>query len=645
MGFEATMTAAGSSRDETLTPLASDFERATRDQWLTLVEKVLKGQDFEKRLVSKTADGIRLDPLYTRDDASPALQSALPGHAPLTRGTHEHVDGLGWEIRQKISATDPERANTEILTELDGGSNGILLDIEAPGQAGCRIASATDMAAALKGVRLDMAPVEFSAGLGAPEATRHFIAALPKLGVPPKDARVFLGLDPIGALARWGRLPTAIDAALAETMALAREARGVAPKARTVKADASIYHEGGATEAFELALLGATLIAYLRMFEAAGVTPAEALEQISFVVSSDTDQFQTIAKLRAARRIIWRIADASGAGDAATSLHLSARASFRVMAKRDPWTNMLRSTLCCAGAALGGADAITVLPFTAALGAPDDFARRAARNIQIVLQEESWLGRVLDPMGGSWYIEKLTDELAKVAWGFLQDIEGMGGIIAALDQGFVQDKTTADAGLRAKAIATGRSDLTGVSAFPLLGDDGVEVKPLPSAPPVSGQEIVRPVVPHRLAERFEALRDAADTHVARTGKEPDVFLASIGAVIDHTQRSTWIKNYLAAGGIKALTSDGYKTPEEAAKAFKASGAALACICSSDDLNALHAAPTARLLKQAGASHVMMAGRPGESEAALNEAGVDQFLFAGADAVATLKGLQERLGIS
>ncbi|HRN88490.1 methylmalonyl-CoA mutase family protein [Hyphomicrobium sp.] len=639
------MTAAGSSRDGALTPLASEFEHATREQWLTLVDKAIKGADFEKRLVTRTADGIRVEPLYTRHGASATLQNAIPGQAPFTRGARPNVDGLGWEIRQRIAATEPQRANTEIMTELDGGTNGILLEIEAPGQPGCRIASAADMAAALDGMRLDLAPVELNAGLGSADAARHFLAALPKLGIPSAETRVFLGLDPIGAMARFGQLPLPIEQALAETVALAREARTATPLARTMRVDAALYHEAGATDAFELALLGATLIAYLRTFEAAGVAPADALAQISFVVAADTNQFQTLAKLRAARRIIWRIADAAGAGDAAANLHISARASMRVLAKRDPWTNMLRSTLCCAGAALGGANAITVLPFTAALGAPDDFARRAARNIQIVLQEESWLGRVVDPMGGSWYIENLTDEVAKVAWGFLQDIEAMGGVIAALDQGFVQDKTTADAGLRAKAIATGREDLTGVSAFPLLGDDGVKVAPHPPVPPLTGTQAVRPLTPHRLAEPFEALRDAADAFIAKTGNEPVVFLASLGAVIDHTARSTWIKNYLAAGGIKALTSDGYATPEDAAEAFKASGASLACICSSDAINEIHAAATATQLKQKGAGAVLMAGRPGEREAALREAGVDQFLFAGADAVATLKGLQERLGIS
>ncbi len=639
------MTAAGNSEGVSATPLAADFEAATREQWLKLVDKAIKGADFEKKLVTRTQDGIRVEPLYRRETSVPGLQGALPGHAPFTRGTSATVAGLGWEIRQRIGAPDPDTANRQMLVELDGGANGIILDIEAAGQTGCRISSASDMTAAISGMRLDLAPLELRAGLGAPDAARHLLAALSGLDIPPKSAQVFLGLDPIGTLARWGTLPLPIEKALAETIALARDARAQMPSVRSVRADATVYHEAGATEAFELAALGSTLIAYLRAFEAAGVSPADALGQISFALSSDTDLFATVAKLRAARHLIWRIADASGAGDAAANIHLSAHASFRIMAKRDPWTNMLRSTLACAGAVLGGADAITVLPFTAALGEADDFARRCARNIQIVLQEESWLGRVVDPMGGSWYIESLTDEMAKTAWAILQEIESKGGILAALDQGFIQDRVAADAAKRANAIATGRKDLTGVSAFPILGDDGVKVKPLRTAPAVSGKQMVRPLAPHRLAEPFEALRDAADAHAAKSGDELRVFLASIGQVIDHTARSTWIKNYLAAGGIASLTSDGYASADEAAKAFKASGATAACICSSDALYAEHAEATAKALIAAGAKLVLMAGRPGEAEASLKAAGVDQFLFAGADAVAILKGLQDKLGVA
>ena len=293
---------------------------------------------------------------------------------------------------------------------------------------------------------------------------------------------------------------------------------------------------------------------------------------------------------------------------------------------------------------LAAPTASLVLPFTFPLGETDGFARRVARNIQIVCQEESNLGRVVDPSGGSWYVEKLTDDLAQKAWALFQDIEAKGGIAAALQSGYIQAEIAKSADAKAKAIATGRAELTGVSAFPLLGDDGVAVAPWPRNPSAKGQAgvTVTPLKMARSAEPFEALRDAADAHAAKDRKPYRVFLASLGAVIDHNVRSTWIKNYLAAGGIAADMSDGYANAEAAAQAFKASGLKAACICSSDTINAEHAEATARALKSAGATLVLMAGRPGEREAALKAAGVDQFLFAGADAVATLQGLQAKL---
>jgi methylmalonyl-CoA mutase len=385
----------------------------------------------------------------------------------------------------------------------------------------------------------------------------------------------------------------------------------------------------------------ATLVAYLKACERGGISPAKALPKISVALAADADQFSTIAKLRAARKLVWRVADACGAGDAAARVQFACPTSYRMMAKRDPWTNILRTTIACAGAAIGGADAICVLPFTFALGKPDAFARRVARNIQIVCQEESHLGRVTDPAGGSWYVEQLTDELAKKGWEIFQDIEARGGMLPGLTTGYVQEMIEQTAQARAKQIATGRVELTGVSAFPILGDDGIKAEawPEPAAAPHGTPEIeVRRLNMHRTGEAFEALRDASD---AKGGFK--VFLASMGEIAEHNLRSTWIKNYLAAGGIAAVMSDGYKTPEEAAAAFKASGAKAACICSSDAVYADLAEATAKDLKDAGASLVLMAGRPGDKEAALKAAGVDQFLFAGADAVATLKGLQDKLG--
>lgn len=622
--------------------LAGDFEPANYETWRGLVDKALKGGDFDKRLVATTADGLKIDPLYTRADALPDAQAAVPGSAPFTRGTRAETADLGWQICQRVTAADAAAVNAVILEELEGGSNGVVIEIAAPGKLGVKITEASQMAAALAGVYLDYAPVALVAGLNAPDAARQFLGALDILKPKPGSVTSHLNVDPIGTLARYGSAWSAIETALAETVALAKEASARDLPLTTVRVDASVAHEAGASEAQELSYLAATLVAYLRALESVGIAPAEAIKQISFALSVDTDLFLTAAKLRAARTIVARIVEA--AGGSAAGMHITAITSERMMAKRDPWTNMLRTTAACAGAAFGGADAITVLPFTWALGAPDRFARRIARNTQLVLQEESSLGRVVDPAGGSWYVETMTKELAEKAWCLFQDIEAKGGIVAALADGSVQDAIAATAAARSKAIATGRQDLTGVSVFPRLGDEGVKVEPLPAAPPLEGSPAVRPLIPHRLAEPFEALRDAADAHMAKTGKRASVFLANLGPIVEHNRRSTWVWNFLAAGGIEGLNSDGYPDGAAAAEAFKASGAKVACVCSSDEVYAREAEMAVAALKAAGAERVFLAGRPGDQEQALRSAGADGFLYAGQNAVATLGELHEALAI-
>ena len=410
-------------------------------------------------------------------------------------------------------------------------------------------------------------------------------------------------------------------------------------------ADGRPCHEAGGSEAQELAAMLATLVAYLRACEAAGLRPRMALGKIALALAADADLFLTIAKFRAARRLVARVAEACGAGSAAESIQLTASTSERMMARRDPWVNMLRTTIACAGAAFGGAEAITVLPFTWALGKPDAFARRIARNTHLVLQEESSAARVTDPAHGSWYVEKLTDDLAKAAWALFQEIEAQGGMAAALESGFIQEKIARVAEARAGDIAHGRVELTGVSAFPKLGDDGVKVDPHPPFDPVvKGGTSVAPLTPRRLAEPFEALRDAADAHLAKTGKRPQVFLACLGDLAVHAARSTWTSNFLAAGGIEAVASAPLHNSADTGAAFAASGASVACLCSSDQVYAELAEAAAGVLKQAGAKQVLLAGRPRDQEAALKAAGVDGFIFAGGDAVATLASLHKSLGV-
>lgn len=629
--------------DETQTvALAADFPKPDRNQWLRLVEKALKGGDFERRMVSHTADGLRIDPLYTRDDALAASDGARPGLAPFVRGLSPVRSGLGWSIEQVVVAADVDAANKAAVAELEGGANGIVLRIAAPGQAGIPATSGAGMARVLQGAYLEFAPVVLDAGLGAMAAARHLREAIAILAAPAGKVVARFDLDPIGVLARTGHSPEPIAQAVSQAVMLANELKQQFPASRTILIDARVAHEAGGSEAQELAVMAASLVGYLRAFEAAGTTVADALAQMTLALSADADLFLTLAKLRAARRILARIAEASGAPDAARSVHIAVTSSARMMTRRDPWTNMLRTTAATLGAAFGGADAVTVLPYTWALGVPDAFAARIARNTQIVAQEESSLGRVTDPAGGSWYVEKLTDDLAAKAWQAFQSIEALGGILTALSSGTLQRDIAATATQRRQAIATGKQPLTGTSAFPLLGDDGVTTAPWPAAPAIAGLGLSSPLAPHRLAEPFEELRDAADHFAARAGKPPQLFLASLGTIADHTARTTWVKNQLAVAGIATHASDGYASPEEAAAALRESGLTTACICSSDALYAEHAAKTARALIEAGADRVLLAGRPGEMEAELRGAGVTRFLYAGQNAIHVLTELQHEM---
>ena len=251
----------------------------------------------------------------------------------------------------------------------------------------------------------------------------------------------------------------------------------------------------------------------------------------------------------------------------------------------------------------------------------------------------------MDPGHGAWFIEKLTEDLAKAAWELFQAIEAKGGMGAALESGFVQAEIGRVAEARARDIATGRFELTGVSAFPQLAEDGVRVEPHATPEPVvKGGTSVAPLPARRLAEPFERLRDAADAHLARTGKRPRVFLASLGDLAAHSARSTWARNFLAAGGIEAIAGEPLHSSADAGKAFAASGTAVACICSTDKVYAELGEATAGVLKQTGAKQVLLAGRPKDQEADLKAAGVDTFVSAGSDAIATLTKLHEVLGV-
>jgi methylmalonyl-CoA mutase len=408
-------------------------------------------------------------------------------------------------------------------------------------------------------------------------------------------------------------------------------------------ADGRVIHDAGGSEVQELAFVLGCGVAYLRAIEQSGVALEDAQGMVYARLAADADQFLTLAKFRALRLLWARIEKASGL--APKPLFVAADTSWRMLTQRDAYVNMLRATMATFSAGLGGANAITVLPHTLALGLPDPFARRVARNTQLVLLEESNLAKVADPAAGSGGIEALTRELCEAAWALFQQTEKAGGIFAALEQNLLQPKVAATRKAREANIAKRREVLTGASEFPNLHEAAAPVlsaKPVALAPYGEAKFKFDPLPPMRLAAPFEALRDKSDAALKKSGARPKVFLANLGTAADFTARATFAKSFFETGGIEAIDSAGFADAGAIAAAFKASGAAVACLCSSDKVYAAQAEAAAKALQAAGASHIYLAGRPGEQEPALRAAGVSEFIVAGGDALAALQQAWRRM---
>ncbi|MEU4175615.1 methylmalonyl-CoA mutase family protein [Streptomyces sp. NPDC026589] len=612
-----------------LSPAAA-FPDPSHDQWQTLVEGVLRksgkevsGSAAEEALSTTLEDGLTTRPLYTARDESP--DTGFPGFAPFTRGGRAEGNAAGgWGVRQRHSLTDPVRLNEALLGDLENGVTSLWLTVGGP--VGVPV---DGLARALEGVYLDLAPIALDAPADLDAAATELLRLYEERGVAKSEARGTLGADPLGHEARTG-----VEADLTAAVRWARVCDAEYPRIRAIAVDALPYHEAGGSAGEELGLSLAAGVAYLRALTGAGMSVEAACGQLEFRYAATADQFLTIAKLRAARRLWARVAEASEAPGAG-SQRQHAVSSPVMMTRRDPWVNMLRTTLATLGAGVGGADSVTVLPFDHALGLPDAFARRIARNTSTILMEESHLARVIDPAGGSWYVERLTDELASAAWAFFQETERAGGLPAALRSGMVAERLAATWAARSAKLARRKEPITGVSEFPQPGERPVEREPAPDA--YAGTPGGLPRV--RRDEAFEALRARSDAHLAATGSRPKVFVAALGPAAAHTARVSFAVNLFGAGGIEAVHDPVSVDADAAAGALTASGATVAVLCSSDALYAEQAEQVAGALKSAGAVRVFLAGRPGEY------ADVDAYVFAGCDAVAVLTSVLDRMGVA
>ena len=580
--------------------LAAEFPTPDREQWLDLVQGVLRksGADFGS-LITTTYDNIDVQPLYTAADQAP--EAGFPGLAPFTRGRRPQGAVEGWDVRQQHRVADRDA----VMADLENGVTSLWLK-------GLDRAAYDDV---LADVYLDLAPVVVDAGADFLEAGRAMLRVWDQRPVPAGEVRGNVGADPLGVQARTGQ-PADLRA-LTDLLGKV----GEFPELRLVVVDGLPFHEAGGSDAQELGASLAAGVAYLRHLTEAGLDVAHAARLLEFRYAATADQFLTIAKFRAARRLWARVTEVAGAPSPQLQHAVTSPA---MMTRRDPWVNMLRTTLACFGAGLGGADAVTVLPFDHAIGLSDDFSRRIARNTQSLLLEESKLAGVIDPAGGSWYVERLTDDLAHAAWAWFREIEAAGGLPKAFD--LVADRIAATWERRRANLADRTDALTGVSEFPNLGEQPVVREVAPEEPGGGLPRI-------RYAQDFEALRDAADASPER----PKVFLATLGPVAAHTARATFAANLFQAGGIETPNAGPTRTVDDVVAKFRESGARIACLCGSETSYAELAAPVADALRAAGAERVLLAGKKSEAE-------IDEYVFTGCPALEVLEHTFDALGV-
>jgi methylmalonyl-CoA mutase len=593
--------------------------------WQTQVEADLKGADFTKRLVTQTYDGIAIAPLYnplpgdTVEDVG-----GMPGTFPHTRGDEPlSTSRTGWEIQQTYALNTP-KLNDAILRDLGKGVSSVHL------VATDDASSLDNTEAALEGVHLNMASVYLSGGRHAEQSSK----ALSKiLRAHAQDATGSFMQDPIGGFAQGHPMAGSAEEALARLGQLSKMNQSEFPKMRTVSVSTEPYHAAGASDAQCLAYAIASGLSYLRAMETEGLNISEAASQIGFHLALDARFFAGISTIRALRTLWSKITDACGT---AAGAWIRVHPARRILTKRDPWVNQLRNTATTFAGSVAGANAITTLPWDSTLRPADDFGRRVARNTQLVLEKESHLNRVIDPAGGSYFIEELTAQLCEKAWSIFQSVEAQGGMIAALRNGAIQSDIEAVYKARSASLAKRKQAITGVNQFPNLDEAALDPLPEmqpPAATPGSETIVALPVRPD--AQAFEELRDLSDAFMARQGKRPALFSANLGTIAQHTGRATFSANLFACGGVESIAGVGSVSPEELVTAYKQSGTSVAVICGSDALYEQHATQVASALRDAGAKWIVLAGRPGKSEADLREAGVQDFIYMGCNALDAL----------
>ncbi|MFZ5805852.1 MAG: methylmalonyl-CoA mutase family protein [Verrucomicrobiota bacterium] len=696
----------------------SEFPDVSYAQWREAVQAYLGDKNFDQSLISLNYEGMALQPVYCEGEDMPH-----PGMAPFARGNH--AGGYlreAWEISQQLGCVSAREFNAAAKHGLARGLTCLNLNLDHAtrqgldpdwakegevGQGGVSISTLKELSQALEDIDLEKIPVFVRSGSSGLPFAALFLALVRERGFSLQRLKGCIEMDPLGVLSHEGTLPQSIEGAYREMSALTQWACKRAQNLQTICVHGRPYHESGGSAMHELAFAVATGVEYLREMTRRGLSVDAVASRMRFAFLTGSNFFMEIAKIRAARMIWSQIISAWGGSEESKKMHIHSATDFWNKSTLDPHVNLLRTTTQAFAAILGGCEILNVRPFDEPLGAPDEFSRRMARNTQIILKSEMHLKRLIDPAGGSWYVENLTQNLAQEAWKLFQEVERQGGMLEALKKNFIQNLIEKTAEEKTRALRTRKDVLVGVNRY-ANPDEKKQDSRIPDLKAIYNEcvqlvreyrtshdnalhssilqklagildssdenlleeaigaaavgatlgEITRvirardgerpriqPLKPHRIAEDFENLRRAADAWKEKTGHRPRVFLANMGSKIQHKARADFSREFFQTGGFEIISSDGFSSPEEAGKAAAHSGASIAVLCSTDETYpALVPAFVGALKKEKPEMIAVLAGYPKDQVEAHRAAGVDEFIYMRADIVEILQKLFQRIGV-
>lgn len=687
--------------------LFTEFTAPTYEEWRQEAEALLKGAPFDKKMLTKTPEGIVLQPIYNQCDVSQVPD--LPGFGDYVRGiSASGYRAQPWNISQNLYLSLPSEFNKNLLDALDKGQTAVELvldkrtcegiDADSAGEikvgcGGLSVSIKNDIDEALKGVEVDCVEMNVFAGV-----STCSIAAMLYASNPDKQFSGGFYFDPLGELASNGQLSIPLENAYNRMYALADYNSKNQKKMGAIGVDATVYANAGANAVEELGFAFASAVSYIREMLARGMAIDEVAPLVRFRLSLGSTFFTEIAKIRAARRVWSKIIAEFGGDKESQKMRISARTSTYNKTLFDPYVNMLRATTEAFSGVVGGVESMRVDPFDSTIRRPDDFSKRIARNLQIILQEECNLCEVIDPAGGSYFVENLTSQIAETTWEKFVEIEKMGGMQSALESGFVSDSISATAESRKKLYDSRRNVVVGTNSYANLAEKHLE-KPACRCEEIAkirssqvaelrkvvdmafkgkvGSDIMKEAISavskgasiqeiademracackplpkvkkldiHRAVEHFEALRLASEAFKAKTGNAPKIFLATMGALVQHKARADFIRGFFEVGGFEVVYPKGFEDAQSAAEAFAQSGAKYAVICSTDLTYPELVPPVCKALKEKVKDCVvLLAGAPApECEASYKEAGLDGSISIKSNNYETLSAFLKTLGV-